>query len=74
MKDGKNDPAVEAIKFALETDEGLPFLRCWLYGEFDAIRREWPEAPAGVFFGADSFACQHCGAVHSPGANTLCVH
>jgi len=47
------DSAVAAIKFALETDEGLPFLRLWMYGEFDKIRAEWPDAPLDVFIGAD---------------------
>jgi 3-polyprenyl-4-hydroxybenzoate decarboxylase len=45
--------AVAAIQFALETDDGLAFLRCWKEGNFDAIRREWPEAPVAVFVGAD---------------------
>ena len=45
--------AVAAIQFALETDEGLAFLRCWNEGNFEAIRREWPEAPEAVFIGAD---------------------
>lgn len=47
------DAAVEAIKFSLQTDEGDAFLRCWLQGEFDAIRKEWPDAPEAVFAGAD---------------------
>lgn len=33
--------------------DGLAFLRCWNEGNFDAIRREWPEAPEAVFVGAD---------------------
>jgi hypothetical protein len=45
--------AVAAIQFALETDEGLAFLRCWNEGNFEAIRREWPEVPVSVFVGAD---------------------
>ena len=45
--------AVAAIQFALETADGLAFLRCWNEGNFDAIRREWPEAPEAVFVGAD---------------------
>ncbi len=45
--------AVAAIQFALETDDGLAFLRCWNEGNFEAIRREWPEAPVSVFVGAD---------------------
>ena len=44
-----------AIEFALEdaTGEGMAFLRCWLYGDFDVIRNEWPEAPESVYIGAD---------------------
>ena len=44
-----------AIEFALEdaTGEGMAFLRCWLYGDFDVIRKEWPEAPESVYIGAD---------------------
>lgn len=49
----ENNPAVAAINFALETDEGLTFLRCWREGMFDTIRKEWPEAPEAVFIGAD---------------------
>lgn len=45
--------AVSAVQFALETDDGLAFLRCWNEGNFEAIRREWPEAPVSVFVGAD---------------------
>lgn len=53
--EGASDPtpAIAAIAFALEADEGLAFLRCWNEGDFAAIRREWPEAPAEVFVGAD---------------------
>lgn len=47
------NPAVAAIQFALETDDGLSFLRCWNEGDFDAVRRDWPEAPEAVFVGAD---------------------
>lgn len=49
----QSNAAVEAIKFAMETDEGMTFLRLWMYGDFDAIRKEWPEAPRDVFVGAD---------------------
>ena len=45
--------AVAAIQFALETDDGLTFLRLWNHGEFDKTRREWPEAPEAVYVGAD---------------------
>lgn len=47
------DAAVAAIQFALETDEGLTFLRLWNQGDFDKTRREWPEAPEAVYIGAD---------------------
>lgn len=45
--------AVAAIAFAIEDDDGKAFLRCWNEGDFEAIRREWPEAPEEVFIGAD---------------------
>jgi len=48
-----SDAAIEAMKYALKADEGMEFLRCWMYGEFDAIRKEWPDAPETVFIGAD---------------------
>ncbi len=48
-----NDAALAAMKFALHADEGMEFLRCWMHGDFDAIRKEWPEAPDAVFIGAD---------------------
>ena len=50
--------AVSAIQFALETDDGLAFLRCWNEGNFEAIRSEWPEAPESVFAGADRLTLQ----------------
>lgn len=48
-----NNAAVAAIQFALETDQGLVFLQCWNEGDFDSIKKEWPEAPNAVFDGAD---------------------
>ncbi|MOA41460.1 hypothetical protein D3C78_1634220 [compost metagenome] len=47
------DAAVAAIQFALDDEDGMQFLRLWNEGEFDVIRREWPDAPAEVFIGAD---------------------
>ena len=52
------DPAASsnaAIKYALDkhADGGMEFLRCWFYGDFGAIRNEWPDAPEAVFRGAD---------------------
>ena len=31
------------------SQEPIEFLRCWAYGDFDLIRREWPDAPAECF-------------------------
>lgn len=47
--------AVEAISYAIDTntDEGIEFLRCWTYGDFGTIRREWPDCPEACFVGAD---------------------
>lgn len=43
-----------AIEYALsQGSEGLTFLRLWSEGEFETIRREWPDAPDAVFEGAD---------------------
>lgn len=46
-------PAVAAIEYALNDDEGLLFLRYWFQGEFDVLRREWRDIPDTVFDGAD---------------------
>jgi hypothetical protein len=48
-----SEAAVAAIQFALDDDDGMQFLRLWNGGDFDDIRREWPEAPEEVFMGAD---------------------
>lgn len=36
-------------EFLLQADEPMAFLRAWNEGNFDACKREWPEAPAGVY-------------------------
>lgn len=36
-------------EFLLEADEPMAFLRAWNEGNFDACKREWPEAPANVY-------------------------
>jgi hypothetical protein len=46
--------AIAAIQFALSNPEGMEFLRLWNEGEFDILRRDWPEAPDSVYIGADS--------------------
>ena len=33
----------EAIQFALKTDEPRTFLNYWDHGEWDVLRRDWPE-------------------------------
>jgi len=50
-----NNAAVAAIQYALATgtEERIEFLRCWNEGNFEAIRKEWPDAPEEVFKGAD---------------------
>lgn len=50
-----NDPAGAAIQFALNnpTEDIMAFLHCWNEGNFEALRREWPEAPEDVYIGAD---------------------
>jgi len=49
------DPALAVIDFVLngECEDGFAFMRYWYEGDFDTIRREWPEAPDTVFIGAD---------------------
>lgn len=48
------DCAVAAIQFALAQGvECYDFLRLWNEGEFDVIRKEWPDVPDEVFIGAD---------------------
>jgi hypothetical protein len=44
------DAATAAIAYALSLRaEGITFLECWVGGNFDLIRKEWPEAPEDVF-------------------------
>ena len=50
--------AVAAIQFAISNSEGIAFLRCWNEGDFEAIRRDWPEAPEDVFLGLETFPSQ----------------
>lgn len=44
------------IEFILspKTECAMEFLRCWNEGDFDACRREWPEAPETIYIGADT--------------------
>ena len=49
--------AVAAIAYMLDNtdddDDGIQFMRYWNEGEFDIIRRNWPNVPDAVFIGAD---------------------
>lgn len=36
-------------------EEPMEFLRCWNEGDFDALRRLWPDAPQAIYF-ADPLA------------------
>lgn len=42
-------PAVAAIEYSLTQGEGDAFLRCWREGDWDTIRKEWPDVPEDVF-------------------------
>lgn len=39
-----------AIQYTLKDEDGLVFLQCWNEGDFQAIRKEWPDAPEEVFW------------------------
>jgi hypothetical protein len=52
-----NNAAVAAIVYALnncdDDHDAAVFLRLWNEGDFNALRKEWPDIPAEVFIGAD---------------------
>lgn len=48
-----SNPAVAAIEYTLNNDDGIQFLRCWHEGDFAALRAEWDNVPDEVFIGAD---------------------
>lgn len=49
------DCASAAIGFALTLgSEGITFLELWNGGEFEDLRRGWPEAPEDIYIGADT--------------------
>lgn len=49
------DAATAAIAFALPMGaEGITFLDYWLGGDFELIRKTWPEAPEDIFIGEDN--------------------
>lgn len=45
--------AKAAMDYAQIADDGLAFLKRWQEGDFDTIRREWPEAPEAVYVSRD---------------------
>lgn len=50
--------AMAAIAYVLNSRtedplDPLQFLRLWNEGEFDVLRREWPDAPDEIYIGAD---------------------
>jgi hypothetical protein len=54
--EAQTNPAVAAIQYAIDAghgDDGLQFLECWNEGNFEACRREWPDAPDDCYIGAD---------------------
>ncbi len=61
------DAAIAAIQFAIDGDDGLTWLRLWNYGDFDACRAEWPEAPEAAYIGADPRTGAHLPHGSTPG-------
>lgn len=49
-----NSASNAAMEYALKNHD-LEFLHTWFHGNFDAIRKEWSDAPEAVFIGADPF-------------------
>lgn len=49
------EASTAAIEFALTQGSGdiHGFLSAWLHGDFDVLRKEWPEAPEAIYIGAD---------------------
>lgn len=41
--EGKNKEILNTIQYSLECDCPIEFLQCWVEGDFESIRREWPE-------------------------------
>jgi hypothetical protein len=37
------------VSFLLVTEDPIAFLRCWNEGDFEACRKEWPEAPNELY-------------------------
>lgn len=41
--------AKTAMEYAVTAQEGQTFLKLWQEGDFDAIRKEWPDAPEMIY-------------------------
>lgn len=57
--------ATAAIAFSLsmdDADDAMEFLRLWNEGEFNLIRRSWPEAPEEIY-GADPLRADNLASV-----------
>lgn len=39
------------IEYAITDSDCDQFLKLWLHGDFDVLRREWPDAPAAIYEG-----------------------
>ena len=52
-KQKSENAAVAAINFAIGADDGIEFLRCWVHGEVDEIKTNWPDCPEACFKGLE---------------------
>lgn len=43
--------SVAALEFAMKADCHDAFIKLWLHGQFDELRKEWPEAPESIYAG-----------------------
>ena len=41
--------AKAAMEYAVVAEEGQVFLKLWQEGDFDSIRKEWPDAPETIY-------------------------
>lgn len=46
--------AVIGFVLANRSESPLEFLQCWNEGDFEALRKEWPEAPEEIYIGPDT--------------------
>lgn len=69
------DASNTVINFILANpcESPMEFLRCWNEGNFDSLRKEWPEAPDEIYIGPDQFHPKSIGydTYHDAGSNSL---